>query len=456
MTRVNTIELRRIDELKAYPNNARTHSEKQIAQIARSIERFEFLNPVLIDDDGMIIAGHGRVLALKKLGRKEIPCLKISHMSDAEKRAYILADNRLAEKAGWDKEILAIELQGLIDLNFEVEMVGFEPTEIDALLCEISESKADSQKAAEDEIPAPSPQQVVSRLGDLWRLGRHLLLCGDARERASYQQLLVGQSADMVFTDPPYNVPIDGHVSGLGRTKHRDFVCATGEMSKPAFTEFLTASLSLAADACRDGAIAYVCSDWRHIDEMRAAGAAAFSEMKNMCVWVKTNGGMGTFYRSKHELVFVWKKGLAPHINTFGLGDKGRYRTNVWTYAGVNTFKSERMEELELHPTVKPVALIADAIRDVSHRGQIVLDMFGGSGSTLIAAHQTGRVAHLIELDPVYCDVIVRRFEKLTGREAVLASNGDTFERTHIARSGIWTSPTAGLDARMEEGRTHE
>jgi DNA modification methylase len=441
------IELRVIDELKPHPSNARTHSAKQIEQIAKSIGQFEFVNPVLIDNDGCIIAGHGRVMAMKKLGRKQVPCVRVLHLSEAQKRAYIIADNRLAEKAGWNKEILAIELQGLMDLKFDAEITGFDALEIDALLVEASEATVEGSPALEDDIPEPTNTPAVTRPGDLWQLGRHLLLCGDARDEKSYQQLLGNSHADMMFTDPPYNVPIEGHVSGAGRIKHRDFVSASGELSKAQFTEFLTQSMSYSAKVCRNGAIAYVCMDWRHVEEISAAGKTAFAELKNICVWNKTNGGMGTFYRSKHELVFVWKVGDAPHINTFGLGDKGRYRTNVWTYAGVNSFKADRMEELTSHPTVKPVALVADAIRDVSHRGHVVLDPFGGSGTTLVAAQNTGRMARVIELDPKYCDVIIRRFEKLTGAHATLVDGGASFEQVDAFRNGDWTSSPMAVSA---------
>jgi DNA modification methylase len=275
----------------------------------------------------------------------------------------------------------------------------------------------------------------VTQPGDVWQLGRHRLICGDAQDADVYARLLGGEQVDAVFTDPPYNVKIDGHVSGLGATKHREFAFAAGEMSKAAFTAFLQTTLGHAASACRDGAIAFVCMDWRHMGELIAAGEAVFSELKNVCVWNKSNGGMGTFYRSKHEMIFVFKVGTAPHTNTFGLDDEGRYRTNVWDYAGVNTMKKCRMEELEMHPTVKPVTLVADAILDVTKRGATLLDPFGGSGSTLIAAEKTGRTARLIEFDPHYCDVIVRRYEAYTGKRAKLAATGAAFEDVAEARA---------------------
>lgn len=412
-------------ELRAYTRNARTHSKRQIAQIAESIRRFGFTNPVLVSGDGEIIAGHGRVEAAKLLGIADVPTLALAHLSAADRRAYMLADNKLALNAGWDQEILAIELQGLIDLNYEIDVTGFSLAEIDLVLDHAKESSPAANDGAaasdgrDDAVPALL-DKAVSCAGDLWQLGRHKLICGDARVMETYTQLLGSEQVDLVFTDPPYNVPIDGHVSGLGAVKHREFAFASGEMSERQFTAFLTESLGAMASRCRDGAIAFVCMDWRHMRELLAAGYAVFSELKNLCVWNKTNGGMGAFYRSKHELVFVWKVGAAPHTNTFGLGDTGRYRTNVWDYAGISSMSASRQDELEMHPTVKPVALVADAIKDCSRRGELVLDGFGGSGSTLIAAEKTGRTARLVEYDPGYCDTILRRYQAYTGKQPVL------------------------------------
>lgn len=268
----------------------------------------------------------------------------------------------------------------------------------------------------------------VTQEGDVWRLGNHLVLCGDARDPAHFSRLLGNEPVDLVFTDPPYNVKIDGNVCGLGSVKHREFAFASGEMSEDEFTRFLAVTLGNAAAVMRNGAIAFVCMDWRHMGEMLAAGSASFTELKNLVVWNKSNGGMGAFYRSKHELIFVFKGGDASHTNSFGLGETGRYRTNVWDYAGISSIGANRSEELAMHPTVKPVALIADAIRDCSRRGEIVLDCFAGSGSTLIAAEKTGRRARLIEFDSLYCDTIVRRWEQFTGKQAVLERSGETFE----------------------------
>jgi len=438
-----SIEHLSISKLKPAPRNARTHSKRQIKQIADSIERFGFTNPVLIDDDNGIVAGHGRVRAASELGITELPCLRLSGMSAEDKRAYIIADNKLALNAGWDLEILAGEFQGLMDLGFDVGLTGFELVEVDLILNGIGEASPDPAQP-EDLYPEPNAE-AVTRLGDRWFMGRHALLCADAKDHGAVARLMAGEKADMVFTDPPYNVPIAGHVSGLGHTRHREFVEASGELSEAEFTEFLRGALSVAAGVCRDGALVYVCMDWRHLQEVLVAGHAVFSELKNICVWTKTNGGMGTFYRSQHEMVLVWKVGTAPHTNTFGLGDKGRYRTNVWSYPGVNTFKPERMTELVSHPTVKPVALVADAIRDVSNRGELVLDVFGGSGTTLIAAEKTGRRARLVELDPIYCDVIVRRWEALTGKRVTLFGTDETFESIKAQRASLCAAPTAEL-----------
>jgi DNA modification methylase len=439
-------ELCLITDLKPYKNNARTHSKKQLRQIADSIERFGFTNPVLVSRDNLIIAGHGRVEAAKLLGMGQVPVRRLVHLNPDEIRAYILADNRIAENAGWDKELLALEFEALIDLDFDLEILGFSAAEIDLTIEEFGASSrgAGSSGASEgagsahhasqpdpvlDQVETVNTGPAVTQLGDLWLLGAHRLLCGDARSPDDVARVSDGKPATLLFTDPPYNVKIDGHVSGLGRNKHREFALASGEMDQDTFTRFLTVSLKAAASHLKDGAIAYICMDWRHMRELLSAGHAAFDELKNLCVWNKTNGGMGTFYRSKHELVFVFKKGRAAHINNFGLGDTGRYRTNVWDYAGVNTFGETRNDELAMHPTVKPVAMISDAIKDCSKRGDIILDTFGGSGSTLIAAEQCGRKANLIELDPHYCDTIIARYQRITGNEAKLSATGASFAK---------------------------
>lgn len=414
--------------LRPYARNARTHSPKQIAKIAASIDEFGFNNPVMIDRDNEIIAGHGRVAAAKKLGLDTVPCVRLEHLSEAQKRAYILADNRIAEKAGWDREILAIELQHLteIDVDFDVTVTGFEMAEVDLLIGAGDETDAKADPA--DAVPDVESGPAVSRLGDIWQIGRHRLICGDATEPETFGQLLAGERAQMVFTDPPYNVRIDGHVSGLGAAKHREFAFASGEMTEDEFTRFLARVFENLASHAVDGAIHFVCMDWRHQGEVLAAARAAYTELKNLCVWTKTNGGMGSLYRSQHELVFVFKSGTAAHINNVELGKHGRYRTNVWSYAGANAFGATRDDDLAMHPTVKPVGLVADAILDCSKRKGLVLDAFGGSGTTLVAAERTGRRGAAIEIDPHYCDVIVRRLVEVAGLTATLEDTGATFD----------------------------
>ncbi len=426
----------KITSLRPYGRNARTHSKKQIAQIACSIERFGFTNPVLVSDDGEIIAGHGRVEAAKQLGLKAVPTLALAHLSETERRAYVIADNKLALNAGWDKEVLAIELQALVDLEFDTDLTGFSLAEVDFVLDEAGEADPQGCDGPDDAIP-PVANDAVSRRGDLWTLGSHRLLCGDTQKDLDLKRLMGSERADIVFTDPPYNVAIDGNVCGLGSVKHREFAFASGEMNRAQFVSFLTATLGNMSAVMRDGAIAYVCMDWRHMGELLEAGEASFTELKNLVVWNKTNGGMGAFYRSKHELVFVFKQGTAAHTNSFGLGETGRYRTNVWDYAGISSISADRSEELAMHPTVKPVALIADALRDCSRRGEIVLDGFGGSGSTLIAAQKTGRKARLIEYDPLYCDTIIRRWQSYTGKQARLDTSGAPFEEVADERLGL-------------------
>lgn len=417
------IEWIQIAALEPHEKNARTHSQRQIKQLARSIERFGFTNPVLIDGNNKIICGHGRVAGARLLGLATVPTLKIGHLSDAEKRAYVIADNRLAEKAGWNKEILAIELQGLLDLNFEIELTGFETCEVDLLLEDINAGCEEN----DDVCPEYEPSWAITKLGDVWDLGPHRLVCGDARDRSAYALLMGNESAQFSITDPPFNLKIS-HVSGLGRVRHREFFMASGELTEAEFVTFLEQIFRQIAAHSVDGAICSTFMDWRHLSEMVVAGRKVFSELKNVCVWVKPNGGMGTFYRSRHELVFIWKHGKSSHRNTFELGQYGQFRTNVWEYAGVNSFKADRLKELEMHPTVKPVAMIADAIKDCSRRGDLILDPFCGSGTTIAAAQRTGRRARAIEVDPHYCDVAIRRWQSQTGQRAIQTKTGLSFD----------------------------
>jgi DNA modification methylase len=427
------IEQTPIHALRPHRQNARTHSNRQLRQIANSIRRFGFCNAILVDDDLTILAGHGRVEAATQLGLTSVPTVRLSHLSEADKRAYVIADNRLAEKAGWDRNLLAIELQDLIDIGFEVELTGFETPEIDLLLEEALEATG-LTLAADDQLPEPTCDPPTTRQGDLWILGPHRLLCGDARNPACFAHLLAGKMADLMFTDPPYNVRIDGHVSGRGRHRHQEFAMASGEMKEAEFIQFLSATLGLAVQTSRDGALHYVCMDWRHLFELLSAARPLYGHILNLCVWNKDNGGMGSFYRSKHELIPVFKVGSGPHVNNVELGRHGPNRTNVWDHAGVNTFKAGRLDELAMHPTVKPVALVADVLKDASRRSDLVLDPFAGSGTTIIAAQKTGRQARALEIDPSYADVIVRRWQMYTGKPALLETTEKTFEEVSEQR----------------------
>lgn len=425
-----------ISTLNSASRNPRTHSQAQLRQIADSIKTFGFTNPILIDGNQTIVAGHGRIEAAKLLGLECVPTICLDGLTRAQLRAYAIADNKLAENAGWDNEILTLEFQYIaeLDIEFDLTLTGFETPEIDIFL---AGGETGDEDPADEVPPIIEDQPALSCPGDLWLLGRHRVLCGDATHEGAYKQLMVGEQAQLVFVDPPYNVRIQGNVCGLGSIQHKEFEMASGEMTPDEFTSFLSAAFTLLAGHSCEGAIQFVCMDWRHIGELMAAGQGVYTELKNLCIWNKNNGGMGSLYRSKHELVFVFKHGSAPHINNVELGRHGRNRTNVWDYAGVNTLREGRMEELAMHPTVKPVALVRDAIFDCSNRGDVVLDSFGGSGSTLIAAEQADRRARLMELDPRYVDVIVRRFQKETGQEVIHSQTELTFSQLAEQRHQI-------------------
>ena len=415
-------------QVRPNQRNARTHSQKQVRQIAESIKAFGFNNPLLIDEHGTLLAGHGRLSAAKHLGLPAVPVVRVSDLSEAEKRAYVLADNKLAMSAGWDRELLTAELGELSvmlpELDLDIEITGFAVAEYDELVADAEEDRLNSK---EDAAPEDDTTCLVSRPGDLWQLGKHRLICGDARDPDAMAKLLDGERANLMFADPPFNVPVEGHVMGRGRIKHPDFVMGSGEMTTDEFKEFLHVILSNAARVSHDGALHFVVMDWRHLEELYSVARGIYGEMKNLIVWAKTNAGQGSLYRSQHELIGLWKVGNGPHINNIQLGKYGRNRSNIWTYPGINTFKAGRDQELRSHPTVKPVALVADAIKDLTKQGAIVLDPFSGSGTTLIAAEKTGRRARVLELDPRYADVAVRRFEAFTGKDAIHLPSGRTF-----------------------------
>lgn len=417
------------DQLLPPERILRKHNARQIKMIRASITEHGFINPILVSTDYRVVSGYGRLLAAKALGMSLVPVLELRHMTPEQLRIYAIADNRIAEQSEFDFDELKLELAGLesLDLDLNIELTGFSTSEIDDLLAiKVSPDEDEENEADDDQIATTA----ITRPGDHWQLGDHGLVCGNSLDPEVFQQLLGDEKAGTVFSDAPYNVAASS-ISGMGKHKHRDFAMAAGEMSVVEFTGFLASSFRLAVKYSVDGSIHFQCMDWKHMGEMLAAGRQEYTELKNLIVWAKPAAGMGSCYRSQHELVFMWKNGTAPHVNNFGLGETGRYRSNVWNYKGNSGFHRDRDAELASHPTVKPWSLVADAIRDCSKRGSIILDPFGGSGTTLIAAERTRRKARLIELDPLYCDVAIRRWQKLTGRDAILVGTGQTF-------SAVW------------------
>lgn len=419
---------RPLADLKPDPRNPRLHDKRQVKQIARSIKAFGFNVPLLIDRDLNVIAGHGRLLAAKELGIDEVPTIQLEHLSEAQAKAFMIADNRLTDTSVWDDRLLGEQLKVLseLDLDFDLEAIGFTMGEIDLRVAGIGTDEADPA----DTLPEEMERSPISRPGDIWALGKHRVLCGNALEAAAYARLLEDEQAAVVISDPPYNVKISGNVSGLGRVKHREFAMASGEMGQAEFTAFLSKSCRLLARFSRDGALVFLFMDWRHMRELLDAGTASFGSLLNLCVWTKTNAGMGSLYRSQHELVFVFRNGRAPHRNNVELGKHGRHRSNVWNYPSPTLFgrSGEEGKLLALHPTVKPVALIADAIMDSTARGEIVLDPYLGSGTTVLAAERTGRRCFGIEIDPAYVDVVVRRWQSHTRQQAKHAVTGKLFD----------------------------
>jgi DNA modification methylase len=426
------IHYRAVGDLVLDPRNPRQHSQTQVNQIADSIREFGFIMPVVADDTGQVVIGHARVLAARKLGMARVPVVEIRHLSRAQLKALRIADNKLAQNAYWDEQLLGdelLELKGL-DLDFDLTITGFSLPEIDLTLQKLNEGMTVEATAEADAITGVP----VCQPGEVWQLGDHRVHCGDATSEAAFESLMNGERAHVVFVDPPYNVPIDGHVSGKGRIRHREFAQGSGELSREDFINLLTGSCALLAKYSESGTIHYVCMDWRHADELLAAGRDVYSELKNIVVWVKSSAGMGSLYRSQHELVFVFKSGTGRHTNNIELGRFGRNRTNVWHYDSASTQARKGNNLLGLHPTAKPVQLVMDALLDCSNRGEVVLDAFLGSGTTLLAAQRTGRICRGIELDPLYVDTAIRRWQNLTGRDAVRLSDGKLFREVEAEK----------------------
>jgi len=420
-----------IDKLTPNPRNARKHSPAQVRQIAASIRAFRFNVPLLVDDTMTVLAGHGRLLASKHLGLKELPVIRLSHLSGNLKSAFAIAENRLVEKGAWDEDILRDLFQefSVGELDFSLDVTGFSLPEIDVIL------EGPGGEEADDADDAPiDPGPSIVRPGELWRLGDHRLLCGSSLEADSYGQLLGDERAAMVFTDPPYGVAISGHVKAKGKTRHREFAMGGAEMSSSELTAFFTQAWRLCAAHSLEGSLHYTFIDGAHLFEMLNATHAAYDRQVSLCVWHKTNAGMGSFYRSAHELVVISKKGSAPHQNHIQLGRFGRNRTTVWSHAGAGVFlkSAEDADLMAQHPTPKPVRLIVEALLDASSRADLVLEPFCGSGSTLIAAERTGRRCRAIELDPLYCDLTIRRWQRHSGQVAIRDEDGATFSELEL------------------------
>jgi DNA modification methylase len=425
-------ELRSTRTLQPDPGNARLHSKKQQARVTAIIKQVGFINPIVVNSKAKILAGHARYMAAKSLGLNTVPVIVVNGLTAAEEQAYVLADNRIPEGAAWDRSLLANHLNNLAPLLAEeglsIELTGFEAAEIDGLMGDL----VDPERDPADELPQIA-NKPVSKVGDLWQLGEHRLFCGDSCEEPAVRALMDRDQAAMIFADPPFNVRIKATV-GRGKIKHREFAFASGEMSAVEFIIFLKKWMRLATQFSEEGSIHFICMDWRHLGQTLTAGEDVYTELKNLVVWTKTNAGMGSFYRSQHELIFVFKNGVGPHQNNIELGRHGRNRSNVWSHAGVNTFRAGRLEELSIHPTVKPVALVADAMRDCSRRGQIVFDPFMGSGTTILAAEKVGRRAYGLEIDPLYIDAAVKRWQDFTKRDAILKATGQPFDEVATAR----------------------
>lgn len=407
--------------LKIAPGHARKHPDKQIELIARSIDRHGAIVPIIADANNVVAAGVGRLKAALLRKMELFPVIRVDFISEVERRAFALADSRLAELSEWDETALKEELNSLFKEDVDIAELGFSLSDLD-----LGAGLLD-----EPEPPLLLPganDESVTRAGDLWHIGEHRLYCGNSRDTLSYEVLLGDERATMVFADSPFNVPVEGHVSGQGR--FREFAEASGEMSPPEFTAFLRIVFRQCVRFSLDGSIHYQCMDWRHAREILDAADGVYTEYKQLITWVKQSGGMGTFYRSRHELIFVFKSGRAKHVNNFGLGDAGRYRTNVWEVG----FGSTRKQDLKTHPTVKPVALVAEAILDCSNRGDLILDPFSGVGTVLLACQRCNRRGAAIEIDPLYVDVTLRRLRQTTGLIATLA-DGRTFDEVAADRA---------------------
>lgn len=424
---IPVVELVPLADIKPNPYQPRVHDKAKIRDLARTIETTDVTTPVFIDRENIPFSGAARIAAYRLLGRDLIPAIRITHIStaDAKGKAFTLADNRHGERASWNDQLLGQVLLDLTteDLNFSIEVTGFSVGEIDLKI------EALQSGTAEDEPAIAMTGPAVTKLGQFWKCQEHVIGCADALEPATYEQLMAGKKAAMVVADAPYNVAIQGNVSGKGRNHHREFVMGSGEMTPSQFDTFLGSVMSVVARHTSKGALGYWFMDWRHISQLQAAGEAVFGAPLNICVWAKDRAGMGSFYRSAHEMIMVFRTKGGRHRNNVQLGRFGRDRSNLWSYPAPNNLGGggEDGALAAEHPTPKPVSLIADAILDATAPRDHVLDPFLGSGTTLLACQQTRRFCRAIDLDPLYVDLAVRRWRLLTGEDAICAETGRTF-----------------------------
>ena len=420
----NNLQMIDIALIIASNKSLRKHYQKQLQKIINAIKKFGFTNPILVDKQLRIIAGELRLLAAKKLGLRQIPVIILEDLTPEEADAIRILDNRIAEDGEWNFGNLKEEVEKLMKFDITFEDLGFDTVDYDEifLIKDSDESKVhNSDKEDESWLDANIPPKV--KFGDLWRLGDHFVYCGDSLLAKSFEIIMQGELAQIVITDPPYNCKINGHVCGLGKTKHDEFAMASGEMTETEFAEFISKFMQNLIKFSIDGSLHYLFMDWAGLNTLLTQGKRHYTDLKNIAVWNKLSGGMGLLYRSQNEMIPIFKNGKAKHQNHIQLGKNGRYRTNVWDYPGVRATNPESLELLKLHPTVKSVPMLHDILLDSSSKNDIVLDCFGGSGSTLLAAERCKRRARLIEISPRYVDVTIYRWEKETGKTAKLIKN---------------------------------
>lgn len=420
----NNLQMIDINLIVLKLKSLRKHSKKQLQKLKNAINKVGYVNPVLLDEKHNIMAGELRLLAAKELGFTQIPAIILENLTEEEVEAIRILDNRIAEDGEWNYENLKDELEKLLKFDISFEDLGFDTVDYDKIFLadDIDENKVhDSDKEDESWLDANIPPKV--KFGDLWRLGDHFVYCGDSLLVRSFEILMQGELAQIVITDPPYNCKIKGHVCGLGKTQHEEFAMASGEMTDAEFAEFISKFIQNLIKFSVDGSLHYMFMDWAGLNILLTAGKKYYTELKNIAIWNKGVGGMGAMYRSQHEMVPIFKNGKAKHQNHIQLGKYGRYRTNVWDYPGIRATNPASLELLKLHPTVKGVPMLHDIMLDASSKNDIVLDCFGGSGSTLLAAERCKRRARLIEISPRYVDVTIFRWEKETGKTAKLIKN---------------------------------